>query len=457
MAAQSEPTLALDVVIACCVAAAIALKPFEALVVILLVRATASSSVFLDLSLCIGGGIALALCARQLPAKGVLVPLIALLLFTIPFIPLAPSPDEGRQPSGIFLPGLGLRYGGPPSTEILQWLRIGAATCVLALGAWKVRDRRRLEIVVATILIAALYPLFEGLKQLVTGSYVHTRAGFDALTGGFYHPNYFGFYLVVVLAVAVAAIIETRSPRARVLLAALLVAGLVCLAYTYTRAAWIGFGVFVLLMAVLSYRRVLAVAAVSILLAAIAVPSLATSVNDRINEISHPKSGQDDSWAWRTGEWNRMFPYGLSEPLTGHGFGSYTRLTYIEFGSLDGTYSTQIEADRTKRGFGAHNDYLKMFVETGVPGVLLWIGMFVGAAVTMLRARRVPGLHAYGSAGAAMIIAFIGMSFSDNIQAYTAVLFYALAFVGAVAGAAYGIRARRAPEAGSTGTPAAPR
>jgi O-antigen ligase len=259
-----------------------------------------------------------------------------------------------------------------------------------------------------------------------------------------------------VLAIAVAAMIEMRSLRARVPLGLFVVAGLVCLAYTYTRSAWIGFGVFVLLMAFLSYRRVLAVAAVAILLAAIAVPSLATSVNNRINEISHPKSGQDDSWAWRTGEWNRMFKYGVKKPLTGNGFGSYTRLTLVEFGRLDGTYSTQIEADRTKLGFGAHNDYLKMFVEAGVPGVLLWLGMFIGAVITMFRARRVPGLRAYASAGVAMIVAFIGMSFSDNIQAYTAVLFYALAFVGAVAGAAYGIRGRRAPEAGPTGSLAAP-
>jgi O-antigen ligase len=456
VAAHAEPTLALDVALACCAAAAIALRPFDALIIVLVVRATASSSVSLDLVLCVSGGLALAFVARRLPAKGVLVPLVALLLFTLPFVPLLPSPDEGRQPSGLFLPALGIRYADAPSTEILQWLRIGAAAAALGLAAWTVRDRRRLDWVVVAILAAASYPVVKGLQQLVSGSYVHTRAGFNALSGPFYHPNYFAFYLVVVLAVAVAAMIEMHSLRARLPLAALVAASTVCLAFTYTRAAWLGFGVFVLLMALFSYRRLLAVAAVAILIAAIAVPSLAGEVNHRINEVSNPTSGADDSWGWRVGEWKRMFPHGVSHPLVGNGFGSYTRLTYVEFGALDPTYSTRIEADRTKRGFGAHNDYLKMFVETGVTGFLLWVGMLVGAAVTMARARRVPGLGGYASAGFAMIVAFMGMSFSDNIQAYTAVLFYALAFVGAVAGAAYGIRARRAPAGGPTGTPSEP-
>jgi O-antigen ligase len=451
--AQADPTIAFAIALAAVAAAAIAIRPFEGLIVILLVRAIASSSVILDLIMCISGLIALALCARRLPAKGLLVPLFVLLLITIPFVPLSPSPDEGRQPSGLFLPVFGERYLGVPSIELLQWLRIGAATAVLGLAAWTVRDRRRLDLVVMAILAGAAYPIVKGLQQLVTGDYVHTRAGFDTVTGPFYHPNYFAFYIVVVLAVAVAAMIEMRTLWARIPIGLLTAAGCVCLAYTYTRAAWIGFGVFALLMAILSYKRVLAVVAVAILLAAIAVPSLAGSINHRINEVSHPTSGKDDSWSWRVGEWKRMFPRGVSHPILGNGFGSYPRLTYVEFGALDPTYSTRIEADRTKRGFAAHNDYLKMFVETGVPGVLLWFGMFVAAIVTMVRARRVRGLGAYGSAGAAVVVAFLGMSFSDNVQGYTAVTFYLLAFLGAVAGAAYGIKGRQEPEVGPTGSP----
>lgn len=453
VAAQFEPTIALDAALVACVAVAIALRPFEALVLVLLVRTAAPSSVFIDVALTVSGGIALALCARRLPAKGVLVPLLALLLITLPFVPLSPSPDEGRQPSGVFVPGLGIRYAGPPSTEILQWLRIAAAAAALGLAAWTVRDRRRLDLVVAASLGAAAYPIFKGLEQLATGSYSRSRRGYDAIAGPFYHPNYFSFYLVVVLAIAIGAFIQMQSLRARVPIALLIAAGTTCLAFTYTRAAWLGFAVLVVLMAVLSYRRLLAVAGVGLLLAALAVPSLATSVNKRLNEISNPTSGKNDSWAWRTGEWRRMLPRGLERPLAGNGFGSYPRMTYVEFGALDPTYSTRIESDRSKVGFGAHNDYLKMLVETGFPGLALWVTVLVAAAVVMARARRVTALQGYGSAGLALMVTFIGMSVSDNLQSYTAVPFYTLAFVGAVAGAAYGIRARRAPEGGATGSP----
>jgi O-antigen ligase len=458
VAAQLEPTVALDVALACCAAAAIALRPFEALVVLLLLRASASNAVFLDVVMCVSGGLALMLAARRVPGKAVAVPLLALLVITLPFVPFVPSPDEGRQPAGAFIPVFGIRYAGPPSTEILQWLRLGAAAVALCLAAWSVRDRWRLDVVVLSILAAAAYPVLKGIEQIATGSYSYARKDFHAVSGPFYHPNYFAFYLVVVLAVGIAAMIQMRSLRARIPVGALIAGATVCLALTYTRAAWLGFGFFVILMALLSYRRVLAVAGLAVVIAAIAIPSLASSVDERIKQVSQPTSGKDDSWAWRTGEWRRMYPHGLSHPVLGNGFGSYSRVAYAEFGALDPTYSTRIEADKTKRGFAAHNDYLKMLVETGFPGLALWVAMLVGAAVTMARARRIPGLRGYASAGLAAIVAFMAMSVSDNMQAYTAVPLYLLAFVGAVAGAAAGIRgrARRAPAAGSTGTRAAP-
>jgi O-antigen ligase len=456
IAAQEQPLLVFDVALAGCAAVAIALRPFEALLALLLVRATAANSVFLDLATCVGGAIALVLCARRLPAKAMIVPLALFLLITLPFVPFVPSPDEGRQPPGFFLPVLGFRYMDAPSTELLQWLRVGAAASALGLAAWTVRSRFRLDVVVGVILAGAAVPVYKGIEQLVSGDY-SPRAGFDAVAGPFYHPNYFAFYLVVVLAVGIAAILEARELRLRVPLAVLLTGATVCLTFTYTRAAWLGFGCLVLTMALLSYRRVLVVAAVAVLLAALAVPSLAGSVEERVKQVSSPTSGQDDSWEWRKGEWRRMLPNGLEHPIVGNGFGSYSRVSVEEFGLLDPTYSTRIEADRTKHGFAAHNDYLKMFVETGFPGLALWVAMLVGAGLTMARARHVPGLRAYASAGLALTIVFAGMSVSDNIQAYTAVPLYALAFLGAVAGAAARIRAGRAPGAGPTGSSAEPR
>jgi O-antigen ligase len=157
-----------------------------------------------------------------------------------------------------------------------------------------------------------------------------------------------------------------------------------------------------------------------------------------------------------------MVPHGAEQPFTGEGFGSYSRVTLEEFGSRDLRYSTVLNPDEpvdSPRGFSAHNDYVKMFVELGVPGLVLWLGVLGGMVAAMLAARRVPEVRGYAEGGLALALALIVMSASDNIQGYTAVLVYSVALIGGVAGAAAGISASsrgagraRAPAGGPRGT-----
>jgi O-antigen ligase len=440
------------VVVAAVVAVAVALRPYESLLVILALRATVVNSVFGDIATFAGGAIALAAAAPRLPVRRVSIPLIAFLLIALPGVPMAPSLDEGFVPAA-YVPGLGLQYLDPPSTELLQWLRLGTALVVLCLAAWTVRDRVRLELAVGAILAGALYPIAIGLQQIATGDY-QQRAGFDAIRGPFYQSNYYAFYLVVALTVAYAATAELRALWQRVAAWAVLGLGTVCLVFTYTRAAWIGFAAVLLIAGLLQYRRVLIVAAVALLGLAIGMPTQTERVGQRIDSITNPASSGDDSWSWRKGEWRRMFPNGMAHPVTGTGFGSYSRMTVQEFGTKDPKYSTAITPGR--QGFAAHNDYLKTFVENGFPGLALWLLVLTGVATTMWRARRNPRIRGYASAGFALSIALLGMSFSDNIQAYTAVMIYALAFAGAVYGAATAAGAARRPGGDATGSRAAP-
>jgi O-antigen ligase len=390
--------------------------------------------------------------APRLPAKRVTLPVIGLMLLAAPGIPLSPSLDEGYVPPG-YVPGLGEVYIDPPSTELLQWLRLGSALVVLSLAAWTVRDRLRLETMVAAILAGAVYPIVTGLEQIVTGDF-QERAGFDAIRGPFYQSNYYAFYLVVALTVALAAVIELPGLWRRVGASTVLGAGSVCLVFTYTRAAWAGFAIVLLVAGVLLYRRMLVVIAIALLAVSIGFPTQTERVGDRIENITNPATSGDDSWSWRKGEWSRMFPHGLDEPIAGNGFGSYSRMTLVEFGTTDAKYSTTITPGRL--GFAAHNDYLKTFVENGFPGVVLWLAVLTGVLALMRRARRDPAVRGYASAGVGLAVALFVMSFSDNIQAYTAVMIYTFAFVGGVYGAATAGGGRRRPADGATESPSVP-
>jgi putative inorganic carbon (HCO3(-)) transporter len=449
---QASPMLVVDVAVVAVVTVAVALRPYESLLAILALRATVVNSVFADVATLAGGAVALVVAAPRLPVRRVSIPLIALLLIALPGVPTAPSFDEGFVPAA-YVPGLGVEYLDPPSTEFLQWLRLGSALVVLCLAAWTVRDRPRLELAVGATLAGAVYPIAIGLQQIATGDY-QERAGFDAIRGPFYQSNYYAFYLVVALTVAYAATTELRALWQRTAAAIVLGLGTVCLVFTYTRAAWIGFAAVLLIAGLLQYRRVLVVAAIVLLALAIGSPAQTDRVGNRIDSIANPASSGDDSWSWRKGEWRRMFPHGMDNALTGTGFGSYSRMTVEEFGTRDPKYSTAITPGR--QGFAAHNDYLKTFVENGFPGLVLWLLVLTGIATTMWRARRNARLRGYATAGFALAIALLGMSFSDNIQAYTAVMIYALGFAGAVYGAATAAGAARRPGGDATGTRAAP-
>jgi O-antigen ligase len=398
----------------------------------------------------VAGVIAIAVAAPRLPLRWVTIPLGLLLLFVAPSIPLEPSFDEGAVPEGLYLPILSLRYADFPSLELLEWLRLLGVLAVGGIAAWAVRDRRTLEVMVAVMLASAVVPCLTGLEQFASGD-TFTRFGseLDAIRGPFTHQNYFAFYLVVVVAIGTIALLEARALFLRIAAAVPIALASVCLVLTYTRAAWIGLAIVLLLLAVLRDRRILAAAGMLLIIASIAFPAAREDVEGRFAALgSTSKNGSetDNSWGWRTGQWERMLPHGSEHPWTGEGFGSYSRVTLEEFGTGDLRYSTLFNPGdplNSARGFSAHNDYVKMFVETGFVGLALWVAFLGGLVVSMLAARRVAEMRGWAECGLALALALAVMSASDNVQGYTAVMIYLLALIGGIAGAAGGIAAAR--------------
>jgi O-antigen ligase len=420
--------------------------PFPVVALLLMVR-TAVKNPFVDLLTLAGGALALAIAAPRLPGRRVILPLGAFLLFALPSVPISPSPDEGVKPAWLFLPKTHIHYLPRLSTELEDWLRLASVLVAFMLTAWAVRDAGRLRRLVAAVLVSAVVPVAIGLKQLAQGELV-VRAGFRAIQGPFTHPNYFAFYLVVILTLGLVVFIEDRRLAVRIPLGGLLAASLLCLFETYTRGAWIGFSGVVLLLGLLRYRRLFVAGALALVVASFAFPSSVHKVEQRFGDLSsRSASSSNNSWTWRTGQWSRMLPYGYRKPLTGQGYASYSRLTVNEFGTQDPQYPTI--ADRahpatSQLGFAAHNDYVRAFVEDGVPGLVLWALFLTGLVVVPWRARRADGLAPYACAGVAIGCALIAMSAADNISGYTVVLVYAAALAGGVAGAA---RRSRAPSA----------
>ena len=443
--AATDARLALDLALLVLGASAVLRWPMAVLVVALAIATRHSPFVeILVAASC------LALLPRlpRAPAKALLYPLAAFLVFAFPGINFGGTQLSVAAGHVLIIPGLGWEFLTRPSPELLAWIRVGFAFGVALLAAVTVTSISRLRLVVGTVVVTGAYPVLVGLNQWFSGQYV-AKDRFNAVQGPFTFPNEFGFYLVVILLLSVVAIFEVERRALRIGAALLALGTLLTLQHTYTRGAWIGFALAFLVLAIVHYRRLIVVAVVALGLAAVAAPSAVDSVQARFGDLASQNATQSrNSLDWRRGEWARMTHFGDEKPLTGQGFGSYQRLTVKEFGYQDGSFSTIQTSGRggiASIGFAAHNDYVKLYVETGVPGVVLWIAVLIGLVVTAASAARVPELRPWAVAVAALGIAFALMSASDNIQGYAVPVAILFALTGALAGAHRTARTSRAP------------
>jgi O-antigen ligase len=449
----AHPLVPLDVALAVGVAILVAIRPYAALLALVAVHVISPGQIFWTSLTLAGVGLAVLVRAPAGIPRRVALPLLLMLVLTLPGVPLRPSLDEGNVPAILTVPGLHVRWSDSLSIELFSWIGVGSVLATFCLAAWAVTTRRRLSWLVAAVLVGSLYPIGYALKQYAAGD-LTVRTGqsdsFAAVRGPFNHPNYLAFYLLVVIGIALAAFLEARRLVVRLALLALLAAASACLFLTYTRSAWIGAAIVVLVLGALRYRILLVAGGVALALAAFAFPSAARKAQDRFGDLtSSGESHASNSWNWRTGQWSRMEHFGWERPVLGQGFGSYPRLSIKEFGYTNPHY--QVADPRHpfgSKGIAPHNDYVKMFVETGIVGLALWVLTLAGLVSTAWRARRAPPLRAYATAMVAVMVGLVIVSYADNVQGYTTVLLIASAVIGGLAGIQRASRLQQTAPAG---------
>lgn len=429
------PVVLLDVALLVALVTVVLARPHRALLVILIVVPTVPNSPFFRLAVFAAGGGALLLALPRLRARRVILPLGLLLLLAMPTLPIRPVGSERvlTTEKHLSLPFVHVGLMPWPSQELLEWITLGGALVVFCLAAWTVRDRRGVRRMVTAILWSSAVPIAVALDQLAMGKlFIRPgTTGLGAVRGTFTHPNYFAYYLVPVLALAIVRFGEDRRLFSRISCGALIALSGTCLIFTYTRAAWIGFAGVLAVLAILRYRRLVWVCPLLVALAIVAFPATAQRVAVRFGDrTTSSEASSDNSWTWRTGQWDRMLKYGYAKPFTGQGFGSYPRLTLREFGLEDPQYSTAVLG----RGFNAHNDYVKFFVEMGLPGVLLWLAFLLGLLSTAWKAMREASVASYALVGFALVLAVLAVSISDTPEGYIIFLETVAALCGAVSG-----------------------
>lgn len=320
---------------------------------------------------------------------------------------------------------------------------------VFGVAASTIRDPQGFHRLVKLLLLAAIAPISVGLFQLATGARV-VKEGYASIQGPMVHPNSFALFLMVALTLGLVAFMRTHDWRLRRYLALGLLLGAVCFFFTYARAAWGGLLGVAALLAFLEYRRLLGFGLVGVIVLAVAFPSATGQLTGRFADLSPTSASySDNSLSWRAELWQRMLPYGYEKPVTGHGIGSFLPLTNVEIGIFDYNFQSAT-ASAANIEIYPHNDYILLFVELGVLGVVFWFGLLAVSGVTAWRARRDPLLRQYAVGVAGLVIALLVISATDNVKDTESVLIGIFALVGGLYGASRG----RAVELGVDGAPA---
>lgn len=331
----------------------------------------------------------------------------ALLLATLAATFLAPRAARGRPgrrlprwaPGLVGFVGLGIAssslVGG---LQALVGLKITFFAILAFVAVWRcpldARDRDRLvSVLMAVGLLTAVYGLAQqaigpGRLNAVGYPYDETirfAGGFMRSFSTFIQPFGFGFFLMVVVLVAVPVILEDpRRPRNQAFLVALPVLGVAVLS-TIVRGAWLGLIVGVVYLAVHRYRLLLllvpvAMVAVLFLPAEAAAPAFSGSSTEE-----------------RADGWRENLPVVVDRPLgTGiGGTGSAALATARISGGARQTYQTD-------------NYYFKVVLELGLVGLWLFLLLLAGIfSETRRTSQRVGGQDGAFLAGAAACIVAI--------------------------------------------------
>jgi putative inorganic carbon (HCO3(-)) transporter len=275
-----------------------------------------------------------------------------------------------------FLAGISVIQSSNLTYSILNYLILFAHYLgFYHLVVQHIRTTADLKRLVWTILAAAVIVVGYGFVQAIMATDTQGHAWVDPsqfadikfrVYSTLENPNLLAGFLVMMDAFFLGFAYKIKDRRTRMWLLGLFVVFSACLGLTYSRGAWISL-LAVMVAGSLAYGRN---TWWIVILVPLALFFFSDSFADRIMSIIHPV---DTSASLRLALWESTMAMIRDYPLTGIGWGAYL-WTYP-------TYDFFIQNPDVKI-FHAHNMYLHMMAEVGIPAFLLFLAI-IGKTVYM--------------------------------------------------------------------------
>ena len=262
-----------------------------------------------------------------------------------------------------------LLSGGAMNT-LGELMELGSFLFLYVMTVDILQDEKDIKKAVNLLILSSLIPLGMGFIELFTKFDFHQIMGLEPsyrLYSVTTHCNVYAFYLVTLSILVTSILLQEKSHSKRQGLFVLLGLLAIQLIFTYARGVWISLVLALLILGIVKHRKLFILTPLGIGLAIYLFPSIV----ERFAPVMNSGSLENTSLAWRINLWLLSINYFIQHPIFGIGFGNYI---FVEHDMID-VY------------IGAHNDYLRILVETGVIG----FSCFIGLLLSLLRL----GIRAY--------------------------------------------------------------
>jgi len=303
-------------------------------------------------------------------------------------------------------------------------LLLGAGLVVTLTVCTQARTRPQYQLLLDTLIVATLLLSLSGFALYGLGSF--------PLAVGFYydHMLYGAVFSILLPSIAAISLSPSTLPR-RLAAQAALLSGFLALGLAQTRSSWLGLAAsFLTFIALWLWVRssvekqaklrsgnnqyvqasllcVLIVGAVGFL--AITTPGSGRVVRRFETLGTTVAHGKEASVEWRKIAWQGASRMIFQKPVIGWGIGCYAP-SQFPFTGLGRKIAIMKTTGPTILD-EAHNSYLQIAVETGLPGLILWLGVLVSSlwfGLSALRRMTPGGIRQWSLIGS--LSALIGQS-----------------------------------------------
>jgi len=284
--------------------------------------------------------------------------------------------------------------------RLQNWKNYMVMLLIFFVVVMAIREVKQIKIVLGTMCVSALYVAQSFARSVAGRDLTHFSYDVrDAGPLGYAGENGLGAFEVELTAVLLALAFTKGLPRyLRIGVLGVLAANTYCILFSFSRGAYLATVALLLLFAVFKERKLLIVVFLLLVSWQVLVPE---AVQERVTMTYDEKSGTvDGSAGERLQLWDDALNLIKANPILGTGFDTY------EFMGRVGDFRD------------THNYYMKLLVETGVPGLLFVLYLLYrvwGTGWKLFRSAEDPFLESlgFGFAAMAMVVALVNL-FGDR-------------------------------------------